>query len=82
MLLWLNDRSDAATNFARQFLLNYNDPTASIDGKPVTSAGLVQVYTGAAAAQLIGVERSRNFAPALRYMPAVSRLTLDMALLE
>ena len=58
MILWLNDRSDAATDYARQFLLNYNDSTASIDGKPVTSAGLLQVYTGAAAARLIGVDQS------------------------
>ena len=56
ILLWLSDRSDAATDFAGQFLLNYNDPTASVDGKPVTSAGLLQVYTGAEAAQLIGVD--------------------------
>jgi hypothetical protein len=55
LLLWFNDRSKAATDFARDFLMNYNDPTASIDGKPVTSAGLSQVYTGAAAAALIGV---------------------------
>ncbi|MBV9488534.1 MAG: alkaline phosphatase family protein [Verrucomicrobia bacterium] len=58
MLLWLNDRSAAATGFAREFLLGYNDPAVSIDGKPVTSAGLVQVYAGAAAARLIGVEPS------------------------
>lgn len=56
MLLWLNDRSNAATDYARQFLLNYNDSTASVDGKPVSSAGLSQVYAGAAAARLIGVE--------------------------
>ena len=55
ILMWLNDRSEGATDFARQFLMNYSDPTASVDGKPVTSAGLSQVYTGAAAAQLIGV---------------------------
>jgi hypothetical protein len=58
MILWLNDRSDAATKFARQFLMNYSDSTASVDGKPVTSAGLWQVYTGLAAAQLIGVKES------------------------
>jgi arylsulfatase A-like enzyme len=58
MLLWLSDRSAAATDFASQFLMSYNDPTASVDGKPVTSAGLLQVYTGAAAAQLIGVDVS------------------------
>lgn len=58
MLLWLNDRSTAATGYAREFLLSYNDPTASVDGKPVTSAGLSQVYAGAAAARLIGVDLS------------------------
>jgi Type I phosphodiesterase / nucleotide pyrophosphatase len=58
MILWLNDRSDQATEFARQFLVNYNDSSASVDGKPVTSAGLWQVYTGLAAAQLIGVKQS------------------------
>ena len=58
MLLWLSDRSAAATDFASQFLMSYNDSTASVDGKPVTSAGLLQVYTGAAAAQLMGVDVS------------------------
>ena len=41
-----------------QFLLKYSDKTASVDGKPVTSAGLWQVYTGKAAAQLFGVDQS------------------------
>jgi hypothetical protein len=58
IILWLNDRSDTATDFAGKFLLNYNDPTASIDGKPVMSAGLLQVYTGAEAARLFGVDVS------------------------
>jgi arylsulfatase A-like enzyme len=58
MILWLNDRSDAATDYAREFLIHYNDSSASIDSKPVTSAGLWQVYTGDAAAQLIGVSES------------------------
>lgn len=58
MLLWLNDRSAGATNFARQFLLQYHDGTASVDGKPVTSAGLLQIYAGDAAARLIGVDQS------------------------
>lgn len=55
MLLWLNDRSTNATEYARQFLMNYNDSSASVDGKPVTSAGLTQIFTGAVAAKLIGV---------------------------
>jgi hypothetical protein len=58
MVLWLNDKSTAATDFARQFLIDYHDSTASVDGKPVKSAGLWQVYTGVAAAQLIGVSES------------------------
>jgi hypothetical protein len=58
MILWLNDRSDTATDYARQFLVNYSDSTASVDHKPVKSAGLWQVYTGKAAAQLIGVSES------------------------
>ncbi len=58
MLLWLNDRSPTATDYARQFLMNYSDASASVDGKPVTSAGLSQIYTGAAAAALIGVPQS------------------------
>jgi Type I phosphodiesterase / nucleotide pyrophosphatase len=58
MLLWLNDRSAGATNFARQFLLQYHNASASVDGKPVTSAGLLQIYAGDAAARLIGVDQS------------------------
>lgn len=58
LILWLNDRSQTATDYARKFLLNYNDSSASVDGKPVIAAGLSQVYTGAAAAQLIGVDVS------------------------
>jgi hypothetical protein len=58
MLLWLNDRSAGATDFARQFLLQYHNGSASVDGKPVTSAGLLQVYAGDAAARLIGVDQS------------------------
>ena len=58
MLLWLKDRSSTATDYARQFLLNYHDSTASVDGKPVTSAGLSQVYSGTAAARFIGVDVS------------------------
>jgi len=57
MLLWLNNRSSKATNFAENFLRRYNNPMASVDNKPVTSAGLSQIYAGPAAAQLIGVSQ-------------------------
>jgi len=56
VLLWLNDRSAPATDFARNFLMHYDNPAASVDAKPVTSAGLSQIYVGEAAARLIGVE--------------------------
>jgi hypothetical protein len=36
--------------------LNYNDSSASVDKKPATSAGLLQVFAGADAAALIGVD--------------------------
>jgi hypothetical protein len=58
MLLWFNDRSSTATEYAKEFLTNYHDSSASVDGKPVTSAGLWQIYTGVAAAQLVGVDVS------------------------
>ncbi len=58
MLLWLNDRSATATDYAKNFLLNYHDGSASIDGKAVTSAGLVQIFAGDAAARFIGVDQS------------------------
>jgi hypothetical protein len=63
MLLWLNDRSKTATDFARNFLMSYSNPAASVDGEPVTSAGLWQVYTGDAAAQLFGIDKSNARVP-------------------
>jgi len=47
--------AESLSSYARQFLMNYNDATASVDGKPVTSAGLSQIYTGVTAAQFMGV---------------------------
>jgi len=70
MLLWLNDRSQVATSFARNFLLNYNNRTASVDGKPVVSAGLSQVYAGPEAAQLFGVPESN---PRVRDVVGISQ---------
>jgi len=60
MLLWLSDRSKTATDFAKNFLVKYNDSmgTDSLDHKPFTSAGLTQIYAGADAARLFGVDQS------------------------
>ena len=52
MLIWLNDRSDAATGFAKDFLLHHSGTGNDINGnpKPYTSSGLSQVFAGADAA--------------------------------
>jgi Type I phosphodiesterase / nucleotide pyrophosphatase len=63
MLLWLNDRSKTATDYARTFLQQYDDPGASVDGKPVSSAGLAQIYSGDAAARLFGVPAGDSRVP-------------------
>ncbi|MEW2301379.1 alkaline phosphatase family protein [Streptomyces sp. NPDC006655] len=53
MLLWLNDRSPAATAFAKAYLLARSGTGNGIDGaaKPFTASGLRTVYAGAAAAR-------------------------------
>jgi Type I phosphodiesterase / nucleotide pyrophosphatase len=57
MLIWLTDRSDAATAFAKNFLLNHSGTGNDINGnpKPYTASGLSQVFAGADAAQYFGV---------------------------
>jgi arylsulfatase A-like enzyme len=65
-LMWTNDRSQAATDFARNFLLSYNGKGDKSDGKAkatdiqgnpkaYTGAGLSTIYSGAAAAAFMGV---------------------------
>jgi hypothetical protein len=57
MLLWLSDRSPAAEQFARSFLLAYNGVGNDVNAapKPFKSSGLSAVYAGTAAAKSIGV---------------------------
>jgi predicted AlkP superfamily pyrophosphatase or phosphodiesterase len=57
MLIWLHDRSDAATSFAKAFLLAHTGAGNDINGnaKPYTSSGLATVYAGADAANFMGV---------------------------
>ncbi|MDP9256825.1 MAG: alkaline phosphatase family protein [Actinomycetota bacterium] len=57
MLMWLNDRSPAATAFAKTFLLGHSGTGNDIDGNPkaYTSSGLAQAYAGADAAAYFGV---------------------------
>jgi hypothetical protein len=71
VLWWLNDRSPLATNFAKNFLLNYtgtgvgSDALGNKTSKTFTSAGLnpSQIYVGAAAAKYIGVSDSDDRYP-------------------
>jgi hypothetical protein len=57
MLIWLNDRSDAATTFAKTFLLGHTGVGNDINGnpKPYTASGLAQVFAGPAAANYFHV---------------------------
>ncbi|WP_330328354.1 alkaline phosphatase family protein [Streptomyces sp. NBC_00536] len=58
MLLWLNDRSEEATGFAKKFLLEQSGTGNDINGKPkaFTQGGLSEVYAGRAAAERFGVK--------------------------
>jgi hypothetical protein len=57
MLLWLTDRSPAATSFAQRYLLAQNGTGNGIDGtpRPFTASGLATVYAGADAAKYFHV---------------------------
>jgi hypothetical protein len=65
MLMWLNDRSQAASSFAKQFLLAHSGTGNDINAnpKPYTSSGLAQVYAGEEAAQYFGVAPGDSRAP-------------------
>jgi arylsulfatase A-like enzyme len=56
-LMWTTDRSEAATTWAKSFLLNYSGSGKDIRGTsvPYTSSGLKTIYSGVAAAALMGV---------------------------
>ena len=57
MLMWLNDTSQAACDFAKNYLLTHSAAGNDINGSPVTvqSSGLKAVYAGAASAAFFGV---------------------------
>ncbi|MDH6137881.1 hypothetical protein P3T37_007316 [Kitasatospora sp. MAA4] len=57
MLIWLSDRSKAATDFAKSYLLAQNGTGTDINAKPkaFTASGLSTVYAGADAARYFGV---------------------------
>jgi hypothetical protein len=57
MVIWLNDRSQAAADFAGQFLLGHSGVGNDINGNPraYTSSGLSRVFAGEAAADFFNV---------------------------
>jgi hypothetical protein len=57
MLLWLSDRSPAATDFVKTYLLSHSAAANNINGGAITvpTSGVKQVYAGRAAARLMGV---------------------------
>jgi hypothetical protein len=57
MLIWLTDRSDAATSFAKSYLLNHNGTGNDVNGNPkaYTSSGLREAFAGADAAAFFQV---------------------------
>jgi Type I phosphodiesterase / nucleotide pyrophosphatase len=57
MILWLNDHSDAATGFARSFLLSHSGTGNDINGKPkpYIQSGLSNVFAGRDAAMHFNV---------------------------
>ncbi len=65
MLIWLNDRSSAATEFAKQFLLHHSGTGNDISGnpKPYTQSGLASVFSGEAAADYFKVAQSDSRVP-------------------
>ncbi|MGA2825908.1 MAG: alkaline phosphatase family protein [Streptosporangiaceae bacterium] len=60
MLLWLSDRSQAAADFVKQYLLTHSAAGNNVSGNPVTvsASGLKAVYAGAASAEFYGVPDS------------------------
>ena len=57
MLLWLSDRSPAATRFVKQWLLSHpaTGNTISLASRTLPASGLTKVYAGADAAAYYGV---------------------------
>jgi hypothetical protein len=60
VLMWLNDRSQAAADFAKAFLLGHSGTGTDVTGasKAYTASGLATVYAGAAAASYFGIPSS------------------------
>jgi len=57
MLLWLSDRSQAAADFVKGYLLSHTAAANDINANPITvpASGLTKVYAGEASADYFGV---------------------------
>ena len=57
MLLWLSDRSQAATDFVKSYLLSHSAAANDINGTAITvpTSGVKRVYAGREAAKFMGV---------------------------
>ncbi|MDX2678230.1 hypothetical protein [Streptomyces soliscabiei] len=67
MLLWLTDRSQAATAFAKAYLLGRSGTGNGIDGtaKAFTASGLTALYAGAEAARYFHTRQGDSRVPDL-----------------
>jgi hypothetical protein len=67
MLLWLSDRSQAAADFAKDYLLRQSGTGNDIKGtaRPFTASGLSTVYAGAGAARYFGAKPGDSRVPDL-----------------
>ena len=75
MYMWLNDRSQAAADFAKAFLLAHSGSGTDVTGaaKAYTQSGLTTVYAGAAAAAYFGVPSSGRRGHVARARPRRDR---------
>ncbi len=60
LLWWLSDRSQAAANFARNYLWAHTAPAVNYAGKTITvrHSGLKEIFAGRQSAQFFGVKNS------------------------
>ena len=65
MLIWLNDRTQAAADFAKEFLLHHSGTGNDVNGnpKPYSSSGLRTVFAHEEAARYFGVRDGDSRVP-------------------
>src|SRR6201996_5694328 len=65
LLWWLSDRSQAATDFAKNYLWTHTAPAVNFAGQTITvqHSGLKAIYAGHQAAQFFGVAKSDPHPP-------------------